>query len=504
MLGSNSIIGVCGAGAMGAGIAQVAAHAGHSVIVLDQSSDALERGRGAVKKGMEALERRGKISTEDARVLLERITWTCDIGELAKVDLCVEAIVEHADAKAALFADIEKTISKSAILATNTSSLSVTSLAARLSHPSRFLGLHFFNPAPIMKLVEVVAGAETDMKLAESAAALMGKWGKTAVSASDVPGFIVNRVARPFYYEGWRAYEENVADATTIDFLYKDLAGFKMGPLELGDLIGHDINAETARSIYQAYYGRVRFAPSLAQAKLVTSGRIGRKAGRGVYDYRADNTPKQEPPFIEASSSEGKTEIYLGGQAVILRRLFEDAHMSFNISTELDDDAAEFEHVCIMISDGRPAGQVASELGKPVAVLDFMRDAAAARSIACSCSCDAAQYAVRRLSALTGKKLVVIKDRAGLIVLRTLLQLANSAADAVRDGVAHDKGVDLAMMNGVNYPFGPLAWAREFGLQKAVCALEYISSETGDAVYQPSEYLRVLARSERKEKRQNA
>ncbi len=470
VLGAGCIVGVCGAGAMGAGIAQIAAHAGHDVIVLDQNEDALAGGRETVAKGAAALVKRGRISEREAQALKARIDWTLEADALAKAGLVIEAIVEDAEMKRALFQRIAAIVSDKAVIATNTSSLSVTGLAAGLKRPARFLGLHFFNPAPVMKLVEVVSGAETDAAVAEGARAMMERWGKVAVIARDVPGFIVNRVARPFYGEGWRALEEGAGDAATLDFLYRDLGGFRMGPFELGDLVGHDVNVAAAKSVFDACSGRTRFTPSLMQARLVAAGRLGRKSGRGVYSY-----PEERPPAHIIQVEKDVADPALLGEII-------------------NGSPFDIEGVRVMASDGRPASAVAAATGKPVIVLDHLRDPSAASVIAFAGSGDAANVIALQFASRCGKDAVRLRDRPGLVVFRTLLQLANCAADAVRDGVAEPHAIDLAMINGVNYPFGPLAWAREYGFARVVAALDAIADETGEAMYRSSEWLRAAAR----------
>lgn len=451
---------------MGAGIVQIAAQAGHRVIIFDQVEDALARGRATIASGLSALVKRGKISQTDAAAISARCAWTLDILDFSDTGLVIEAIVEDAEVKRALFQRIEETVSESAIIATNTSSLSVTSLAAGRKNAARYMGLHFFNPAPVMKLVEVISGAETDSALAASALALMTAWGKTAVMARDVPGFIVNRVARPFYGEGWRALEEGAADAATLDFLYRDLAGFRMGPFELGDLIGHDVNTAAAKSVFDAYFGRTRFTPSLMQGQLVAAGRLGRKSGCGVYSYTEETKPQ---PRFAAEPAPNKD-----------LSLLEKARRGERI---------DFDGAIVMSSDGRPASLVAADAGKPAVVIDFIRDCAAATAIAFAASDDRADGAALKFAARSGKAAVRLKDRPGLVVMRTLLQLANCAADAIRDQVADAGAIDIAMMNGVNYPFGPAAFAAEFGFHRVKNALDAIADETGDAIYRPGEWL---------------
>jgi 3-hydroxybutyryl-CoA dehydrogenase len=411
------------------------------------------------------------LTDSEAAAITARCRWTLDAGALAPAGLVIEAIIENADIKRALFEKIEAVVATEAVIATNTSSLAVTALAAGRKNPARYMGLHFFNPAPVMKLVEVIAGAETDNALTASALALMNAWGKRAVVVRDVPGFIVNRVARPFYGEGWRALEEGAADAATLDFLYRDLAGFRMGPFELGDLIGHDVNHAAAQSVFAAYSGRTRFTPSLMQGNLVAAGRLGRKTGRGVYSYTDE---KPAPLAVRAVEKLG------------------DDHLM--LAAVIGGAAREIDGVCIMASDGRPAGAVSAAINRPVVTLDFMRDPAAASVIAFASSGDDAAQIAFRFIAKCGKNAVMLGDRPGLIVFRTLLQLANCAADAVRDKVAAPRAIDLAMVNGVNYPFGPLDWAKSVGFGRVVAALDAIADETGEAMYRPGEWLRAAAR----------
>lgn len=481
----NSIIGVCGAGAMGAGIAQVAAQAGHSVIVYDSFPGALSNGTTRVAKGVAALLRRGKISEDEADTIQDRVTWTDDLNSLSNCALIVEAIIESHDIKLELFKSLESVVSDSCILATNTSSLSVSSLAAGLERPENFLGLHFFNPAPVMKLVEVISGLKTGSEAAHTCFELMEVWGKKAVIAKDVPGFIVNRVARPYYGEGWQAYEEGVADAATIDFLFRDLGGFRMGPLELGDLIGHDINSKAAQSVYQSYFGRTRFRPSLLQAQLAQSGMLGRKSRQGVYDYSED----AQVPAVKFELPETAKQITAGpstGQ-------FPDIKSKGSISASLPAGFWSVDDVIVGFSNGASARAMSKTVAGPVAVLDWVYDFERAESLAFSATCEKAELAARALITAFDKKPIHIADRPGALVFRTMLQLMNAGADAVRDNVGSSDAIDRALQFGVNYPFGPMKLAKEFGVGRIVDALERIAAETGEsALYAPNQVLRGL------------
>ncbi|GAP62751.1 3-hydroxybutyryl-CoA dehydrogenase [Ardenticatena maritima] len=288
MLESITTIGVIGAGTMGSGIAQVAAQAGYTVRLYDIADDVLQRAVERILHFVNRAAQKGRLDPELARTVPERLHPTTDLHAFADCQVVIEAAPERLDLKQRLFADLESIVAPDAILATNTSTLSVTQIAAATQTPHRVAGMHFFNPAPLMRLVEIVAGAQTAPHVCETLAALAERMGKTPVHAKDVPGFIVNRVARPFYLEGLRLLETGVADHATIDRLIREGGGFKMGPFELMDLIGLDINFAASQSVYNAYFGEPRYRPSLLQQRMVESGRLGRKTGRGWYDYEED------------------------------------------------------------------------------------------------------------------------------------------------------------------------------------------------------------------------
>lgn len=290
-------VGVIGAGTMGLGIAQVAAQAGHKVLLFDARPEAVGKALGTLGNTLGKLVAKGKYTQAAADGLMARITPAKALADMAGCGLVVEAIVEDLGVKKQVFAELDSLVSAGAILATNTSSLSVTAIAAACQQPGRVIGLHFFNPAPLMPLVEVVPGLATADGLAATCKTLMEAWGKSPVICKDTPGFIVNRVARPFYGEAIRMYEEGIADMPTIDQALK-AAGFRMGPFELMDLIGNDINFAVTRSVWEAFFYDPRYKPSLTQQRQVESGRLGRKTGRGYYDHSA---AAPEPPAVDAA-----------------------------------------------------------------------------------------------------------------------------------------------------------------------------------------------------------
>lgn len=282
---SSTNIGVIGAGTMGRGIAQIAAAAGHPVWMADLDASALDTAMDSLRKVYARLVEKGRVSRQEADGILGRIQCTTDLNKLAPCGLVLEAIVENLEVKANVMTQLEAVVSEAAVLATNTSSLSVTALASRLQHPERCIGLHFFNPAPLLPLVEVVPALQTRTGLAEEMSALMRNWGKQPALAKDTPGFIVNRVARPFYGEAIRILEEGLADVATIDWAMTELGGFRMGPFTLMDLIGNDINYAVTESVWTAFHYDTRYTPSFAQKRNVDAGWYGRKSGKGWYDH---------------------------------------------------------------------------------------------------------------------------------------------------------------------------------------------------------------------------
>ena len=281
-------VGVVGAGAMGAGIAQIASQAGHQVILYDLSQSTLDESALKLAKVMARLVEKKRITLEESTDIQGRIVRSKQIDLFEGCDLVVEAVVENLDVKHSVFNQIESIVSSDCIVASNTSSLSITSLAAGCNHPERVVGLHFFNPAPLMPLVEIVPAIQTSEDTPLHLVSLMKNWGKSPVIAKDSPGFIVNRVARPFYGEALRILDEGIADVPTIDTVMRNL-GFKMGPFQLTDLIGHDVNYAVTESVFKSFYCDPRFMPSITQLKLVEAGWLGRKAGKGFYNY-ADNS----------------------------------------------------------------------------------------------------------------------------------------------------------------------------------------------------------------------
>ena len=279
---------------MGSGIAQVAATCGWQVSIIDSFPKALENSKSKLKSILNRLVEKGKINEEQSKSILTRIHWTTNMDEIFNSHMVIEAIVENLEIKQNLFLQMESIVSEDCILATNTSSLSVLKIASACKLKSRIMGIHFFNPVPLMKLVEVIPTEKTDCKLLLEVKTILKGWGKSVVTAKDTPGFIVNRVARPFYNEALKIYEEGIADFATIDWAMKEFGGFRMGPFELMDYIGNDINYSATKAVYDGTNHDSRYKPSSIQKELVDEGFLGRKSGRGYFDY-SNNASEPEP-----------------------------------------------------------------------------------------------------------------------------------------------------------------------------------------------------------------
>jgi len=287
-------VGIIGAGTMGSGIAQVASTAGCVVKLFDLNSEALTKAENALEKILARLIEKGRIDSEEKNRIQSNISYVSSLKELANSDLTIEAIVENIDIKQKVFKELESYVSETCIIASNTSSLSIASIASSLEKPERCVGIHFFNPAPLMKLVEVIPAIQTSEATLNTSVKTIKDWGKIVAVAKDTPGFIVNRVARPFYGEALRIYEEGIADFATIDHAMKSEGNFRMGPFELMDFIGNDINYTVTETVFEAFYYDPRYKPAFTQKRFAEAGYLGRKSGKGYYDY-SENATKQDP-----------------------------------------------------------------------------------------------------------------------------------------------------------------------------------------------------------------
>jgi len=489
-LPQQAVIAVVGTGAMGAGIAQVAAAAGHPVKLLDARPDAAARAVAGIRAQFSKMAEKGKLTAAAAEAAGDRLIAVEQLADLADAALVVEAIVENLDAKQKLYADLETIVGPDCIFGTNTSSISVTAIGAALKRPERLAGLHFFNPAPLMALVEIVSGLATDRAVAETLFASAAAWGKTPVHAKSTPGFIVNRVARPYYAEALRLAQEGAADYATIDACCREAGGFRMGPFELMDMIGHDVNFAVTNSVWRAFYNDQRFLPSLIQQELVDAGFYGKKTGRGFYDYR-EGAAKPAPQTEAAQTPAGKIAIFGESTAAdALADRLQYSGLSFSRAPDDDGRIAEIGRAVLYVTDGRSATQRAAESGVANTVLvDLALDYDKATRLAVAAaeqSEPAAVAAAIGLLQAAGFAVSRFLDVPGLAVMRTVAMLANEAADAVNQGVCSESAADSAMRLGVNYPQGPLAWADAVGVAAIRDVLANLGASYGEDRYRIS------------------
>lgn len=489
-LSTQTIVAVVGSGAMGAGIAQVAAVAGHSVKLFDNRPDAAKLAVDGLRAQFAKLAEKGRMTLDAANAAVGRLVVANQLSDLADAGLVVEAIVENLQAKQGLYRALEDIVGPDCIFGSNTSSISVTAIGAALLRPQRLAGLHFFNPAPLMALVEVVPGLATDRAVADTLFATVAAWGKTPVHAKSTPGFIVNRVARPYYAEALRLLTEGAADCATIDAVMRESGGFRMGPFELMDLIGNDVNFAVTRSVWNAFYNDPRFLPSLIQQELVDAGFFGKKAGRGFYDYRAG--ADKPAPDTEAAQPTPTNMVICGESAAAsaLAMRLTAASVAFQRIASLDGRIAQAGEAVIFVTDGRSATQRASEIGLANTVLidlalDYVKAARLALASASQCAPTAVHAAIGMLQA-SGFKVSRFADIPGLAVMRTVAMLANEAADAVNQGVCLAAAADSAMQLGVNYPRGPIAWADQVGLRAIRDVLANLGTSYGEDRYRIS------------------
>jgi 3-hydroxybutyryl-CoA dehydrogenase len=484
-------VGVIGAGTMGAGIAQVAAQAGCRVKLFDARDGAAPSAIEKTTATLATLVGKGKITAGDAAATQSRLSAATDLADFHDCDLIVEAIIEDLAAKQALFKSLETICAPTTVLASNTSSISITAIASAVARPENVVGMHFFNPAPVMPLVEIVSGHLTSSDVAERMEATSRQWQKSPVRCRSTPGFIVNRVARPYYGEAFRALESGGADAATIDLVMREAGGFKIGPFELLDLIGLDVNLMVTKSVWNACFQDSRYRPSLTQEEMVAAGLLGRKSGRGFYRY-----PDGAPPAPASALGPAPTMVQYLTESDALQPLIDRIRAAgIKVQSRKEEDpfgAGMFRvgNATVCVTDGRTATQIAFEEDLTnVVALDLARDLATTRRVALAKADDTTTAALADAVGLfrtLGVEVSVIDDIPGMIVARTLSMLANEGADAVLQGVADAAGVDTAMKLGLSHPEGPLATADRLGLTLMNAILVNLQAHTGDDRYRQS------------------
>jgi 3-hydroxybutyryl-CoA dehydrogenase len=503
MANQKCIVGIVGAGAMGTGIAQVMASAGHPVLLFDNADGVAENSKQRIADVLKRLVEKERISEQDRTILLNNITPCDQLKDLALAKFILEAALEQLDVKHEIFTRLEDICSKDTILSTNTSSISVTEIGSCLNDPGRFIGLHFFNPAPLMALVEVVPGLNTAPHIIDTVRRQVKSWGKIPVLAKSTPGFIVNRVARPYYGEAFRLLEERIVEPVTLDAAMRESGGFRMGPCELMDLIGLDIGLAVTRSVWQACHGDSRYAPSFLQEEMVAGNRLGRKTKRGFYDYNED---AERALPVDAVTGNKPNKVTIHGEwrpAKSLLVLLQNT--DFKVSHKPGQPDYEFmielENSVLTVTDGRPAYEIAAKVfsefqKKDVIIFDLAYDYTITKRIIMAasdgCSMSSLNEAVGFFQTL-GKHVSIIDDSPGLIVGRTVCMLINEAADAVHSGICSIEDADTAMTKGVNYPCGLLEWCDQLGSRYVVNMIKNLRAVYAEERYRVSPLLKRKA-----------
>jgi 3-hydroxybutyryl-CoA dehydrogenase len=485
-------LGVVGTGVMGQGIAQVAAQAGIAVRLFDVQEGAALRARSALSAGWTRLQERGRIEPAAVQAALAKVQVCSKLEELAGCDLVVEAIAERLEFKQTLFQQLEPIVGPHCVLATNTSSLSITAIAAGCQRPERVAGWHFFNPVPLMKIVEVVQGMRTDPTVVQVLVDLGHRLGHRAVRAQDTPGFIVNHAGRGFGTEALRLLGESVANPAAIDDVLRGQAGFKLGPFELFDLVGLDVSVPVMESVYRQYFEEPRFRPSPLAVLRRHAGMLGRKTGNGFYTYVEGVAQKPLPPR-HADCSPGPVWVSqrnAWGQAC--------ADWLREMGASIEDSARpSAEALCIVLPQGEDVSAcVAAEQldATRTVALDWLLPQAGCAPVFTNPL--TSQHSVERVVALLGPlsaSVHVLRDSVGLIGQRVLATIINIACDLAQQGIANPPDIDVAVTLGLGYPQGPLAWGDALGPQTILHILNNLHATTGDPRYRPSPWLRRRA-----------
>ena len=485
-------VGVVGAGAMGRGIAQIAAQAGSQVLLFDTSSDAVKAAIGSVQAQWQKMHEKGRLNADQLAQALGSLKGADSLQQLSACDLVIEAIVERLDIKQTVFAQLEAVVTPDAVLASNTSSLSITAMAAKLRHPERLAGYHFFNPVPLMKVVEVIGGLKTNPAICEKLSTFARQMGHTPVNASDTPGFIVNHAGRGYGTEALRIVGEGVADFATIDRILKDQVGFKLGPFELMDLTGLDVSHPVMESIYQQYYEEPRYRPSVIGAQRVAGGVVGRKVGEGFYKHV--NGVQQNPPEPPVPVIEAMPPVWVSPRAT--RRL-ELLQLLKNLGADIETGAAPSSVALTLVAPlGFDVTTVAVvdrlDPSRTIGIDLLVDDAATKRRVLATNPATRTDLrdAAYALFARDGKAVSVIRDSGGFVTQRVVAHIVNIASDICQQGVCSPTDLETAVTLGLGYPHGPLAMGNLYGPSSILEVLFNLQTVYGDPRYRPSPWLR--------------
>ena len=487
-----SRVAIIGAGAMGRGIAQIAAQAGSEVHLFDTQSGASTKAREAIGQTWDKLAEKGKLTAESVNLFKARLHDANRLMDLADCELVVEAIVEKIDIKKSVFADLEKTVAHDAVLVTNTSSLSVTAIAAGMQHPGRFAGYHFFNPVPLMKVVEVIAGLRTDAAVCHRLSDYARQMGHTPVQAGDTPGFIVNHAGRGYSTEALRIVSEGIADFATIDRILRDQVGFRLGPFELFDLTALDVSHHVIESIYRQYYDEPRYRPNVITAQRLAGGVVGKKVGEGFYKYidGVQQVPA-EPPVPVVSNLPPVWVSPRAARRAELLQLLKDLGARIETGQSPSPDALTivaplgFDVTTVAVVDRHdPARTIGIDMLVP--------DSATRRRVLATNPATRTDMrdAAHALFARDGKPVSVIRDSGGFVTQRVVATIVNIASDMCQQQVCTPEDLETAVTLGLAYPMGPLAMGNRFGPDSILEVLFNMQTVYGDPRYRPSPWLR--------------
>jgi 3-hydroxybutyryl-CoA dehydrogenase len=485
-------VGIVGTGAMGRGIAQIAVQAGSTVRLMDAQAGAAEKAREAICAQWDKLVEKGRIDTAAAAGHKERLLLASTLADLATCDLIVEAIVERLEVKKTLFAELEALVPAQTVLASNTSSLSVTAIAAGLKHPERLAGYHFFNPVPLMKVVEVIAGLKTSPAVCEGLSQYARQMGHTPVQAQDTPGFIVNHAGRGYNTEALRIVSEGITDFATIDRILRDQAGFKLGPFELMDLTGLDVSHPVMEAIYHQYYEEARYRPNVMTAQRLAGGVLGRKTGEGFYRYT--DGAMQVPPEPAVPEVTELPPVWVSPRA---SRRSELLQLLKNLGAKIETGASASPQALMLVA---PLGfdittvAVVERLdpARTVGIDMLIDDAATKRRVLATNPATRTDMrdAAHALFARDGKAVSVIRDSGGFVTQRVVAAIVNIASDICQQGICSPKDLETAVTLGLGYPMGPLAMGDRYGPTNVLEVLFNMQTVYGDQRYRPSPWLR--------------
>lgn len=484
-------IGIVGAGAMGRGIAQVLLSCGKTVLLADTNADVLDDAQRFIHRMLTKMADKGKLTAVSINDVMDNLTVhnSNELEAFAACDLVVEAIIEQHDAKAGLFAQLEAIVAEHCILATNTSSLSVTRLAATCKHPQRVAGWHFFNPVPLMRLVEVIGAVQTAPEVVKQLESLAGEFGHTPVIVKDMPGFLVNHVGRGYGGEALHILAEQVADIAQVDRILTQQCGFKMGPFELFDLTGLDVSHRVTESIYQQFYHDPRYRPSPLAEQRVQAGLLGRKTGEGFYPY--PDGVQQRPPKSDLAQGDKKPVWISPDNAVAKETL---TALLNDVDVNIETGPTPSENALIIISPwGSDATRAALnenlDARRTVAVDPLFTDAPILVLMPTVATEQAFTDSAVTLFSQTGKNIELIKDSNGFISQRTLACIINIAFEMVQRDIASAADIDRAMQLGLGYPHGAFSWAERIGYPNVLAILTILFEQTGDSRYRPNTLL---------------